>query len=364
MNDELTRRSFLGSSAGLAAGAFVDTRLLQSATVNPYALISPNAQWLRGEVHTHVESGPNGAETNAIYASAHATGLDFVALSREVTEAAGGAERFGETDGDSQGVIAIEAREIQNNLYGQQPYFPEPGAAFLHVLTVGRDGISICAHPRFYDMAGGERDSWDGIRSALLQPDPDGPLAALNVEGLEIYNGYTLSVLQSRRQQGLYAEFDENCWDELLVAGRRMWGFAANDAFVDAHDYGRFAPLGCVYAASAARDKTAIVAALRAGRFYSSTGVRLAPRPLSIVQSGGLLTLTAEADQPVEWTAIVYGRAGYRWRLDRLTLSPRRRAAWQIAPDFRYFRIQCRKPDDPWQRAWLQPVINPALFAS
>jgi hypothetical protein len=255
------------------------------------------------------------------------------------------------------GVTAIPAREIQNNLYGREPYFREPAAEFLHVLTL-EGGLSIVAHPRFYDMVGGETDSWRGIRDAVVNPQREGRLAALAPLGTEIFNGYTLSVLKRRGQAAMYGDYDESCWDELLMRGRRMYGFAANDAFVEDLDYARFAPLGCVYVAGAENTAEAIVAALRLGRFYASTGIRLDARPLTVERAGDGYRLRVAAEEPVAWSAKLFDGAILR----TLQAPAGRTAEFAFGGAWRYLRVQCQAPGDPWRRAWLQPITHPRWF--
>lgn len=372
---EVGRRKFLigTSTFGLAAvaGELAAAPVPDPILRNPYQEIPERASWLRGELHSHVantggDSGScgGGGESAQIYRAAAAAKLDFVAMSVEATESCGGVERFGDVGpGNGAGVTGIPAREIQNNLYGPAPYFSEPGARFLHALTIGRSGIGICVHPRFYDMIEGERSSWDGIRSALLAPAPGGRLAALNIAGIEIFNGYTLSVLRERRQENRYRDCDEICWDELLMRGRLLWGFAANDAFVGGHDYASLSPLGCVIAAAAKKSPESILAALRRGQFYSSTGVTLAQRPLALAQAANGLRISVEAEESVDWTAMLCRRVSGAWRLDPLRIANTRNAEFAIAPDWKYVRIQCRNVSDPWQRAWLQPIVDDVRFS-
>jgi hypothetical protein len=69
----------------------------------------------------------------------------------------------------------------------------------------------------------------------------------------------------------------ESLWDAVLGAGLTLWGVATDDA----HDYqadggGKYpAGGGWVMVKTLRRDPSAILAALAAGRFYSSTGVSL-----------------------------------------------------------------------------------------
>jgi hypothetical protein len=68
----------------------------------------------------------------------------------------------------------------------------------------------------------------------------------------------------------------ESEWDAVLTAGGTLWGVASDDA----HDYdpaggGKYPAGGGWVVVRARRNPQAILAALAAGRFYSSTGVTL-----------------------------------------------------------------------------------------
>ena len=80
--------------------------------------------------------------------------------------------------------------------------------------------------------------------------------------GMEIYNGVI-----GRLEGSPYAL---EKWETLLTEGRRVWGFA-ND---DSHEASDVA-LGWNVAYVLERTCEAIVAALRSGRFYASTGVEI-----------------------------------------------------------------------------------------
>jgi hypothetical protein len=222
------------------------------------------------------------------------------------------------------------------------------------VLTL-EGGLSVVAHPRFYDMVGGRTDSWRGIRAAVLNPQRGGRLAALAPLGIEIFNGYTLHVLKRRGQAAIYRDSDESCWDELLMRGRIAYGFAANDAFVEDLDYAGFSPLASVHVASAENTAEAIVSALRLGHFYASTGITLAARPLTAERTGNGLRVRTAAEEPVVWRAKLFDGATLR----TLQAPAGRTAEFAFGGDWRYVRVQCVSPGDPWRRAWLQPITNP-----
>lgn len=333
---------------------------------NPYTRAAK--RWLRGEIHTHVNSARggqykynDGVDASTLYGAACDAGLDFICMSVDVTVKKGGANLFGHVgSGDECGVTGIPAREIQNNYY--EKYFNESGSAYLHVLTIGEvDGISLCAHPLYYEVAnvkpGG---NWERIKSALLAPEPNGSLDRLKVAGLEIYNGFTQSRLDLDKKQK-YADYDEHCWDDMLKSGRRYWGFAGNDSFFHyADDFSSFRPVGVVYVAvEDGRAAEGIIAAMKEGRFYSSTGVRLADVPIVARVDDEILRIEVAARDNVDWQAKVCNADNQI--IPQFALNMRE-ASFTIQGNWKYVRIQAHSPQHSGRRAWLQPITNDKFF--
>ena len=333
---------------------------------NPYD--GAAQRWLRGEIHAHVNKSrgghhhyKDGVDASTLYGAACDAGLDFICMAVDVTHKKGGADLFGHVgSGDACGVTGIPAREIQNNEY--KNYSKESGTDYLHVLTIGEvDGISLCAHPLYYEVANNKPEgSWDLIKSALLAPEPNGRLDRLRVSGLEIYNGFTQSRLDDDKQHE-YADYDERCWDDMLKSGRRYWGFAGNDAFFHHPDhFSSFCPVGVVYVAvEEGRAAEDIITAIKEGRFYSSTGVRLADVPIVASVDNETLRIEVSARDNVSW------RAKICYADHRTTSQPApngREASFTIQRNWKYVRLQAHSIDHPSRRAWLQPITNEEFF--
>jgi len=84
--------------------------------------------------------------------------------------------------------------------------------------------------------------------------------AAAGIVGIEVYN----SVCDHLTGQG-YARVH---WDESLAAGARLWGLAVDDC----HGYVNEEGFGFVMVRTQKLDEASILAALRIGAFYASTG--------------------------------------------------------------------------------------------
>lgn len=108
-------------------------------------------------------------------------------------------------------------------------------------------GLAIAAHPSF----GGDFDHIPARAMVDWQ----------NLTGLEIYNPYI------HRTPGSAWAIDK--WDYLLSRGRRVWGFADDDAFSQ-DDIG----LGFIVVHTPEKpDVNALVSAMRDGRFFASSGL-------------------------------------------------------------------------------------------
>ena len=329
-------------------------------------------RWLKGNIHVHGIEASNGStegfdkthgEPNeALYAASIRPPFNFDFVCISIHSYVSGIGLFGRAPNDAR-IVGIPAREIQNDRVHDGRYdggyFRGEAARYLHVLTLGEeDGFSICCHPLFFECAkpspGGE---WRNIKEALLAPCDR--LKALDVRGIEIYNGLTM--LEDSRQGGSYAEhFAEACWDDLLQAGYRCFGFAGNDEFFrPSASYEAFSPLGYIVVCAESTSRDAILDAIKRGRFYSSTGVELGESPLRVEAGGGGATITVSAKEPVQWTAVVHEQKSGRWALNRYRAPAQRDWAFELHGHWKYARFQAQDPDDPLRRAWLQPIFAP-----
>jgi hypothetical protein len=153
-----------------------------------------------------------------------------------------------------------------------------------------------------------------------------------------------------------YEEYEERCWDDMLMRGRLYWGFAGNDSYYsNEYEFRDIPYLGLVHAAvRKGNAEAAVLSALRDGRFYSSTGVELTTAPLTARVEGTTLHLDVEATEPVHWTCHVH-RGDV---LERVEIDDRAAATFVIAAGWKYLRVSCRHPNDRWKRAWLQPLTS------
>ena len=214
---------------------------------NPFAL---EGNWYRGNLHTHTTSS-DGVKTPGEMAEHYRhNGYDFLCISdhNTVTDVSGlssadfllipGAEL--DVEGQEHGlhVVALNIPTVPPSL---------PGAEAHEALAAIREmgGEAIIAHP--YDLALSELLAVDGYL------------------GIEIFN----TSVHYAFGRG-YATFQ---WDALLARGRKVWGFATDDAHWHHHEY---RPLdvcgGWIMVKAPSLTVHHIMDGIRRGLFYASNG--------------------------------------------------------------------------------------------
>lgn len=216
------------------------------------AAFSAPGLWYRGNLHTHSTKSDGERPTDEIAEHYRRNGYHFVAFTDHLI--------FGDGAGLSDaGFLAIPGAEVHGE---------DPESGYYHIVALGgrfeagerleslnglqadvnrlrgRGAMVVLAHPY-----------WLGQRSEHLIPI-EGPF------GIEVYNG----VCDVGYQKG----FSNVHWDDLLSAGRRLWGLAVDDA----HwlPWRPDAGMGWVMVKAAELSTPAILEALQLGHFYATTG--------------------------------------------------------------------------------------------
>ena len=217
---------------------------------NPY-LDAPASQWLRGNLHTHTTASDGAQPIQKVIADYATLGHDFLAISDHdiLTDADDYAKL------DAHGLVLLPGNEVTANgphlLHVGADKLIEPAADRQQVIddiNTGT-GFTVVNHPNwlvdFNHCPFELMDKWQGYA------------------GMEIYNGTI-----GRLDGSPYAT--DKC-DRLLSQGRRVWGFAHDDSHLPGADVG----LGWNVVGTADRSPAGIVAAMRRGCFYPSTGVTI-----------------------------------------------------------------------------------------
>ncbi len=284
---------------------------------HPYENLTGGA-WLRGNLHTHTTRSDGAREVQTVLNDYAQRGYDFLMISdHDIYTSATDYAAW-----DSRGMLLIPGNEITRNgphlLHVRADRFVEPVADRQTVIdaVAQGEGFIIVNHPDWqegYDHCPLERlRDWRGYM------------------GLEIFNGVIC------RLDG--SPYALRKWETLLTEGRRVWGFANDDSHIDAD-----VELGWNVAYVRERTPHAVVAALRAGCFYASTGVEITG---ITVDSRHIRIETANAER-----IIAYTRWGHRFAVvDGPAM------AVEMPDTFPYLRFEC------WGRgekfAWTQPFFN------
>lgn len=202
--------------------------------------------WLRGNLHAHTTVSDGACDPDVVVADYGARGYDFLAISDHDALVDPSGYR------DRTNVTLLPAVEVSAN----GPHVLHVGAT--RAVTPAEDrqavlddvdeggGIAIACHPNWEE----DFDHW--AHDALVGLD--------GYVGIEIYNAAI------ERHPGAALATDR--WDRLLSAGRRVWGYANDDAH-------RPCEIGSAWNVVRVDERTpaAIGEALATGLFYASTGV-------------------------------------------------------------------------------------------
>ena len=205
------------------------------------------ARQYRGNLHAHTTESDGPYPPQGIVQAYADMGYDFLMLSDH--------DMVTDTSAlDPRGMTLIPGNEITAegvhllHVRADGPLMPTADRQPILDAIAAQGGLSIMNHP-----------NWGENFNHCDQKELE---TLTGYVGVEIYNGV------SERAEGLALATDR--WDRLLSRGRRIWGFG-NDDCHDPCDFG--IAWNMVFAEDASVD--ALVAAMRSGNFYVSTGVRI-----------------------------------------------------------------------------------------
>ena len=238
--------------------------------LNPY--VDCRGPWISGNLHGHSREHSSCASVPLLEGLAryHDAGARFCALTDHdhVTDLAAARARW-------PGLTLLEGFEWSRS---ENILFIGPSVPPLYELPLedalrSADGLlTIVCHPR----PSLQFEYWTVPMIMALRPRP---------LGIEVYNAhYAQPHMHFGTPNPLYTEH----WDALLGAGLRLWGFTNDDSH-NPSDYLHARTMVCEADHAPAR----LMAALRAGRFYGTTGLQL---NAVVVQDGRVsVTLASEA---------------------------------------------------------------------
>ncbi|MEX0774908.1 MAG: CehA/McbA family metallohydrolase [Phycisphaeraceae bacterium] len=287
---------------------------------HPYTDLTAG-QWLRGNLHTHTNRSDGRRPPQDVLDDYAARGYGYVMISdHDLFTSASDYQQW-----DARGMILIPGNEITSNgphlLHVDADRFIAPSAQRQQVInevtgeTGGAgQGFIIVNHPNW-------QGKFDHCTIAQMRE-------WVGYVGMEIYNG-TIGRLDG-------SPYATNKWDMLLSEGRRIWGFANDDSHLPKDDV----ELGWNVTYVTQRSVAGVVAALRAGRFYCSTGVRIS----DISVSGRHITIRTDNARRI----VALKNIGQRFAVaDGNTIEV------DYPEEAKYVRFECW--GDGEQFAWTQP---------
>jgi len=185
--------------------------------------------------------------------------------------------------------------------------------------VVAQGGIAIINHPR--------------LSSNLTSRDME---ALTGYSGMEIYNAFAATLCPSLEESTEMLDFVNTY--RVQSGLDLIWGFAVDDAH-QMEDLGR----AYVVTKAAHSDTNSIIASLRNGSFYSSTGATI--EEIRVVADREIVVTASE-----ESTVTFIAKGG---TIVHRTDVPSSSASYHVQGDEGYVRVEV---DNPSGRAWSQPM--------
>ena len=281
---------------------------------HPYECL-PGGMWLRGNLHAHTTRSDGRHTGQAVIDDYAGRGYDFLALTDHDVFTSD--QDYG--DLDSRGMTMIPGNEISANgchllhLDGDRRIEPHRDRQKVIDDVAGTAGFVIVNHPNW---------QMDFNHCPL-----ENLVAWQGYAGIEIFNG----IVNGMSGSG----YSLAKWEMLLAAGRRVWGYAHDDSHAEGQ-----VELGWNVVYTADRSRGAIVAALRSGSFYASTGVTIT----SIQVEGMRIRIETENACRIRATQLSNAL---------LALADDRVMEIQVPDEVPYVRFECWGAGERF--AWTQP---------
>jgi hypothetical protein len=203
--------------------------------------------WLRCQLHSHTTNSDGEATPEGLVEHYARAGYDVLAIT----------DHWHITPYEHDEILVIPSAELSGNVEGELEEadvlaygideLPEvrekfPSVAEAATWIVAHGGVAYLAHPY-----------WSGLSAQHYLEAPD-------LAGIEVFNG----ACEQQQGNGLSVVH----WDAILEAGRACHGIATDDS----HYTGQDSRLGWTMVRAPERSREAVLAALRSGCFYGSSG--------------------------------------------------------------------------------------------
>jgi hypothetical protein len=299
-------------------------------------------QWYRGNTHTHTINSDGDTSPDEVVRWYREHGYHFLVLSDHnfLTEVDGLNSIFGAKNK----FTLIKGEEVTDQFGGKPIHLnglnirelvePQHGSSILETVQNnvnairGVGGVPHVNHPNF---------QWAITSEHLRQ--------VRNHKLFEIFNGHP----RVHNAGGGGSASLEQMWDEILTAGKLIYGIAVDDAH---HFKGEFAPgrsnpgRGWVVVRAYELSPAAILEAMENGSFYASTGVSLK----EYQADGGGIVIQIDEQESFKYTTAFVGEGG-----EILATVNGPQAEYRFTQQEKY--VRARVTDSMGHMAWLQPVF-------
>ncbi len=281
-------------------------------------------QWLKGNLHTHTTLSDGQQSPQERVAAYEARGYDFLAL----------------TDHDRLADLRPLTAQRLILIRGIELVCANPtGGPGYHL--VGLDLPENWQHPRSKQIQTVVDNILDhGGQAVIGHPYWTGQ----NIKDLEVVSGALgVEVFNTTCEVSIGKGTSAVHWDDLLAGGRRLMGFAVDDA----HKVTRDAFQGWILVKAAERTREAILEAICRGRFYSTCG----PTIESVRLEGNRISAATSPVARINF--ICNASAGKQVKSE--DGSPITQAEHVLSGSELYVRVECT--DQAGRSAWSNPFF-------
>jgi len=294
--------------------------------MNPFAL---PGRWYKGNLHAHTTNSDGRLSPEEVVAFYRAAGYDFLSITdHEVVtwmEASRdpefllmpGVELSGDRSeiGERFHILGFGLETI-----GEPPAERTTQQAIEWITAHG--GAAVLAHPYWSGHTRADLIRWTGHI------------------GIEIFN--------TTCQVGIAKGSSVVHWDDLLNWGQCPWGLAVDDCHST-----RSAGQAAILVKSSELTQASIMAAIRSGHFYASTGPTIESLDVEADPGNGGFTVQVRTSpvEEINFTA-------QSWRGEHRVAEPGQmltEASFTTSGEEWYVRVECRDAHSKW--AWTNPVL-------
>ena len=289
---------------------------------NPFAA---EGDWFKGNLHTHTTESDGRVSPQEAVTGYAAHGYDFLSITdhRKVTDI---------SKLDNKGMLLIPGIEMSADQ-------SELGASY-HVVAIGAKG------PMEYDT------EWDcqklidygneNAECVFIAHPSWSSLTFADMIGLDGYIGVEVYNTGCHFEVGRGESATQ--WDDLLARGKKLFGFAVDDAHFSIID----SWVGYIMVKAPECTYDAIIAAIKAGHFYASNG----PQIHNLELDGNRLLVECSPCWELRVICPMPGRGNTAYHIGQR--PPYTSVEFELSENTVPFRIECL--DETGNKAWSNPI--------